>query len=250
MTNIRKIFSRAISLESADEERVLRQASDPKQRTVVTTGPLSQQFTDELNRTYAKTDPVTGEAQPENAPAIAQESQAQDVTVLQNLVTNLTRAAVAPENAEGNVSGGEVTVYGIKEAELTPERIVEITTEIAGREDPSELVVVVEPEVDTSNANTDTAPVAAVREVRPNEPAALRAALESICKKFGTKMYPSLEAFCSACEDEAEAAEANPESGAAAAPAPDVTGQEPEAGGAVPAEGAPNEGEPEAPQTA
>jgi hypothetical protein len=223
MSNIRNLYGRAMALEDDGTERVLRQAANPNERTVVTTGPLSQQFTDELNRTFAKVDPVTGGAQPENRPVLAQESQAQDITVLQNLVTNLSRAAVSSsEQPAGDVSGGETTIYGIKEADLTPERIVEITTEISERDKAADMVVVVEPTVLTSNANSSTAPVERVEEVDPNARPDLRSALEAIVNKLGSKVYPSLEMFCKACEDEAAAAEADPETSEPAAPAADT----------------------------
>lgn len=207
----------ALALEGDAEPEVY--TPDPNRRTVVTAGPLGQQITDELNRQFVKVDNVTGDAmQPSGQPEpgvrsaeIAQESQQQDVTVMQNLVSNLNRIAAGPEQAAGPLSGGEVTVYGVSEVGLDERRVVEITSELASRENPRDFVVVVQPEELTPVANTDVMPIDTVEEVSGSTSRAARpemvAALESICKKMGGKVYTSLENFCSACEDEAKAAD-------------------------------------------
>lgn len=207
----------AMALEGEAEPEVY--TPDPNRRTVVTAGPLGQQITDELNRQFVKVDNVTGDAmQPSGQPEpgvrsseIAQESQQQDVTVMQNLVSNLNRIAAGPEQAAGPLSGGEVTVYGVSEVGLDERRVVEITSELAARENPRDFVVVVQPEELTPVANTDVMPIDTVEEVSGSTSRAARpemiAALESICKKLGGKVYTSLENFCSACEDEAKEAD-------------------------------------------
>lgn len=183
---------------------VERQAANPIQRTVVVTGPLSEQFTQELARQYAKVDPVTGTAQEPDVSRVATESQAQDVTIMQNLVANLSRQA---EPSDDTVEQDPVTIHGVSEAELTPEDVIDVTSELAARENPREFVVIVQSDDQTSNANIETAPAEAVVEVEPAiserqaERKSTRAALESIVKKFGGSIYPSLEAFCKACED-------------------------------------------------
>lgn len=198
----------AMALEGRTE--VEREAIEPTQRTVVIAGPLSEQFTQELARQYAKTDPVTGNAQePDSAPAekIAVESQAQEVTIMQNLVSNLSRGVAEPDKGALNPEGGKITIYGVDEAEITPEDVVDVTGELAEQENPRDFVVIIKPEDETSNANTETAPVAEVAEVEPagaeRQAArkATRAALESIVKKFGGSIYTSLESFCKACEN-------------------------------------------------
>jgi hypothetical protein len=138
---------------------------------MVLKGPLAEQFSQALAQMYNKNKPV--EQQEEAAvEGVATESQANDALSLADLAEDVQILG------EEDVQDGATTVYGVDEADVKPEDVVEVSQEITefDPENPDFVLVM--------NGDPATESV--------NEYAK---ALEAMCDRAGVQIFPSLEAF-------------------------------------------------------
>lgn len=178
---------------------------DP-QTTIVMKGPLSESFTQALNMHLKKEDPIETPVDPaavgtpangEAAPAM--ESQMQEVTIMQNLISKMNHhGAVEPGKDTGLPRrGAEVKIWGVSKDELNNDRIVEVASSIREEDDPADFVVVVD---ETKPGNMETG-----GESR-NRIEALNTTMESIVTSLGGRYFKSLKAavecLCAAAEAE------------------------------------------------
>lgn len=180
------------------EGDVVEMSSRPEEPTIVMSGPLSEIFTKALDVTYAKTAPAEGAG-------IAQESQAQDVTVMQKIIesinNNSEQAMQAPEHSgEGGVeagfalptSGADLQVYGVAKADITSDDVVDVADALMNEDTesrPKDFVVVVDATLPGANGE-GSAPVEEVEY--------LSEAMESLTKRLGGRFYHSFEEFVEA----------------------------------------------------
>ncbi|WP_233875034.1 hypothetical protein [Paraburkholderia adhaesiva] len=188
-------------------------------------GPLSEVFSQALNQVYARPDspPVdsgaagasgTGDSEepaaqvveqgsgdrtgagdeqphsPSHAPSHALESQANDALALAQLINNVELASTdAQSGAAGTIAG--TTVYGVSAADVKPEDIVEVSQDLAERGQhgagPENYVVVMDATQPSVNGSDNSNPEPRVVE--------LGQALETLVHAYGSRVYPSLEAF-------------------------------------------------------
>lgn len=123
--------------------KTLFQIAKEEQRSddpIVVRGPLGESITQALNQVYAKVDPETGEPTPEGGatddplferPAL--ESQAQEVTVIQELV-NAVNHSPSPAVQQG------VDIYAVGADDVTPETVVDVINDMD--DSPREYVVI------------------------------------------------------------------------------------------------------------
>lgn len=140
---------------------------DEQAKTVVLNGPLSDVFASALQAAYARP-----ESSEENQ--LATESQEMEMQALKKLAA----AIILP--APGQEGGAQV--YGVSETEVTPQDIVNVTTDLAGRDSqPDEYVVIL------NGTGED-------EQLQP-EMVNLGVALETIVSSYGGRFYRSLEAY-------------------------------------------------------
>lgn len=161
---------------------------DPQEDQIVMKGPLSEMFTQALNVMYSKTDPVDGSTALESfAKTIGLETQAMDYTALRDL-----KEALEPKDTAVKT----IQVYGVAEDQVEPADVVDITKQLATSDDASTEYFFVfdgtHPRYQDGNgAGTDT-----LKALEPdtitNE---LAAAVESVARSYGCKIYYGLESF-------------------------------------------------------
>jgi hypothetical protein len=170
------------------EGETVEMTSRPNEPTIVMSGPLSEIFTKALDVAYAKADPVSGTA------GIAQESQAQDVTVMQKIVESINNNSQQATQAvdEPGVdprTGADLQVYGVAKADITSDDVVDVADALMNEDEdarPKEFIVVVDSTIPGANG-----PGSAQSE----EVEYLTEAMESLTKRLGGKFYRSFEAF-------------------------------------------------------
>jgi hypothetical protein len=177
------------------EGETVEMTSRPNEPTIVMSGPLSEIFTKALDITYAKADPVSGTA------GIAQESQAQDVTVMQKIVesinNNSQQSLQAPAGGEGQfekgyaapTSGADLQVYGVAKQDITDADVVDVADALMNEDaesKPKDFVVVVDSTIPGANGPGSS---------QAEEIEYLSEAMESLTKKLGGRFYHSFEAF-------------------------------------------------------
>jgi len=155
---------------SQNLRRALEEA-DAGSQPIKLNGPLGNALTEALQQEYGKKEPDE-----ENKPAL--ESQQLDNSAMVKLVSLLTTEE-KPQNQSA------LQVYGVSEAEMTEQDVVNVTNDIAsmpldGRDD---YVVVIE-----ESPEGEVAPKAKD----------LVTAVEAYARAAGCKVYPSLEAFAKA----------------------------------------------------
>jgi hypothetical protein len=154
--------------------------ADIKDEPVVIKGPISDAFTETLQKIYAKTD--------ENSNSdnnVATESAANDALAMQQLANAATNA--------GQHNLPATVVYAVNADAVTPDDVVAITTDMINQDPNREFSYAI-----VTNATTPTAMAGAggdTTEMIDTSPSALNKALESIAEHYGVKIYPSLEAF-------------------------------------------------------
>jgi hypothetical protein len=144
-------------------------SSGDKKDMIVMRGPLSQLYTDALNKVYAKENPQEG--------TIATESQANDA--LMSLAGEF-----ATQGEDDDQTGGQTTVYGVASQGVQEQDLVDITQELAG---PDKVVLIMDGVAPGPNSPEDTIPAERVE--------ALGAAMESFVTAHGGKVFHSLEEF-------------------------------------------------------
>ena len=180
-------------------------------------GPLSEVFSQALNQVYARPDAppadpadsggvdahgAAGATEPASRtraldatkgttsgaePSQALESQANDALALAQLISNveLTGADTAPGTAG-------TTVYGVSAAEVKPEHIVEVSQDLAQRNpDVDDYVLVMDATQPSVNGSDSSNPEPRVVGLESG----LSSALEALVVAYGSRVYPSLEAF-------------------------------------------------------
>lgn len=147
------------------------EAAKVEEKTVEMKGPLAAVYTEALNQAYAKSE------NPEaDTPAL--ESQAIDAMIAQSLARY-----TAPEEQEA----AAVTVYGVSEADVSEQTVVDVVSEVAGKEDEGEFYLIIDATNPSANGENSSAP--SEQFVR------LGGALECIVESFGGKVFRSLAEF-------------------------------------------------------
>lgn len=185
-------------LRMALEGETIEMSKRPEEPTIVMSGPLSEIFTKALDVAYAKADPVSGTA------GIAQESQAQDVTVMQKIVesinNNSQQALQPPEAGDGQfekgfaapASGADIQVYGVAKADITDADVVDVADALMNEDTetkPKDFVVIVDSTLPGANG---------VGSAPQEEIEYLSEAMESLTHKLGGRFYHSFEEFVEA----------------------------------------------------
>lgn len=166
--------------------RTLRRAledAETKDEPVVIKGPLSDEFTKSLNEVYAK--------KPEEGDQVSTESQANDAIAMQQLAKAIANE-INPE-----VDHQPPTVFAVSAPEVTAEDVVALTTDMINQEpgtyDDYALVLdTTTPEMLSGGGDGYDGTVTKYVDLSPDS---LAAAMESIAKAHGVKVYPSLEAY-------------------------------------------------------
>jgi Ni,Fe-hydrogenase III small subunit len=163
----------------------------PNEPTIVMSGPLSEVFTKALDVAYAK-------APQEGAAVIAQESAAQDVTIMQKIVESINnnqQQATQPVDTAGAAPAGEgadLQVYGVAKSDIQDSDVVDVADALMNEDEttrPKEFVVVVDSTIPGANG-MGSAP--------QEEVEYLSEAMESLTKRLGGKFYRSFEEFVEA----------------------------------------------------
>lgn len=141
---------------------------------IVMKGPLSELYTEALNKVYAKPDAITG---------VATESQANDAMMMQALASDINNQS----GEENDGSGGQTTVYGVSATDLDNEDFTDITKEFEGED---KLVVIIDGVQPGPNSPEDSIPAERAE--------LMSAALESYVKANGGVVYRSLQEFANA----------------------------------------------------
>lgn len=145
-----------------------------EEKTLEMKGPLAAVYTEALNQAYAKVEDPEAET-----PAL--ESQAIDAMV----ASSLARFS-APQEQESPA----VTVYGVAEADVSEQTVVDVAQELTDKDEGGEFFLIVDATTPSVNGEHSAAPTE--RLVR------LDAALECLVESFGGKVYRSLAAFAQA----------------------------------------------------
>jgi hypothetical protein len=141
--------------------------------TVVMTGPLSDVYTEALNKVYAKGAEGDG---------VAQESAANDELMLRALAEDMHDTV---DRQDGIVT----TVYGVSAQGVTPQDVVNVTQKLA--DEPDEKVVLIIDGVQPGpNSPEDSIPAERVE--------VLTSAMESLVVGYGGQVYRSLNEFAAA----------------------------------------------------
>lgn len=161
-----RIFARAVGLESYDGAPT----DDDKKDTIVMKGPLSEVFTEALNKVYAK---------PEGGiDGASMESQANDALMMQALASDFNNPP------QGDDSGGQTTVYGVSAASIDNDDFVDISKEFEGDD---KLVLIVDGVKPGPNSPDDSIPAERAE--------LLTGALESFVKANGGQVFRSLNEY-------------------------------------------------------
>lgn len=180
------------------EGETIEMSRRPEEPTIVMSGPLSEIFTKALDITYAKTDPIT------DRPQIAQESQAQDVTVMQKIIesinnnsTQTLQSSQAGEFSEPGAdgeglptSGADIQIYGVSKADITSDDVVDVADALMNEDTetkPKDFVVIVDSTLPGANGEGSSAPHESVEY--------LSEAMEALVHRLGGRFYRSFEEF-------------------------------------------------------
>ncbi len=140
-------------------------------KMIVMKGPLSELYTQALNRVYAKEAPAEG--------VVATESQANDQLMMQALASDYN-------NPTGDGTGGATTVYGVSAQGVGEEDLVSLTQALGG---PDEMVLIIDGTDPGPNAPNDSIPTEQV--------VMLKSAMESMVLAHKGRVYHSLQEFAS-----------------------------------------------------
>lgn len=157
-----RIFRQALEAytpETTDEE---------SKDFIVMKGPLSELYTEALNKVYAKPDAVTG---------VATESQANDALMMQALASD-----VNTQTEEG--ADSKTTVYGVSAAAPTQDDLLDISKEFEGDD---KFVLIIDGTVPGPNSPEDAIP--------GERAEVLTGAMEAFVKALGGQVFHSLEEF-------------------------------------------------------
>lgn len=146
---------------------------------MVLKGPLAEQFSQALAQMYDKNKPVEQQQEEAAVEGVAVESQANDALSLADLAESVQILG------EEDVQDGATTVYGVDEADVKPEDVVEVSQELTDV-DPEEPDFVLVMNGDGASGNE------------------YAKALESICERAGVEVFPSLEAFAEKRKEKAD----------------------------------------------
>jgi hypothetical protein len=118
------------------------------------------------------------------------ESQANDALALAQLINNVELASTEAQSGSPGT-----TVYGVSAADVKPEDIVEVSQDLAARgqhgSGPDNYVVVMDATQPSVNGSDNSNPEPRVIELDTG----LASALETLVPAWGSRVYPSLEAF-------------------------------------------------------
>lgn len=131
-----KTFRRAI--EGYDETPT---GGEDEKDFIVMKGPLSEIYTQALNKLYAKDSSAMG--------AIATETQANDALMIEALATDFG------SQEDGDQSGGVTTVYGVDAKMPTDDDMVDISRELQGED---KFVLIIDGVRPGPNSPDDTVP--------------------------------------------------------------------------------------------
>lgn len=140
---------------------------NPSEPPIEIKGPLSDAFTKALQTAYAKT--------PDGS--VATESQAQDFSIMQHLITEL-------ERAEGYTGDAPVVVYAVQADQMDQNDYVEITNDLATNDHPENIVVV----MDATDPSVDGGQYS-------GEVTERLVTLEALAVRCGAKCFRGLGAF-------------------------------------------------------
>lgn len=140
---------------------------------IVMKGPLSELYTEALNKVYAKPDALTG---------VATESQANDAMMMQALAND-----VSNQGDQTDDTGGATTVYGVSATDLDNENFTDISKEFEGDD---KFVLIIDGVQPGANSPDDSIPV--------ERGELLTSAMESFVKANGGEVYHSLQEFANA----------------------------------------------------
>lgn len=161
-------------------------AEDPK--TVVMQGPLAEIYRKALDVAYAKKDSVTGEATVGQADGIATESQANDAMMLSHLrdmLGNHDQALSANEREEDGEPSAVLTIYGVSDAQVEDQDVVNVTQQLARCSGQDDFVLILDA-TSRNDGNTNTSGRERL------------VALEAMTQAHGRRVYRSLEQLASA----------------------------------------------------
>jgi len=159
-----RIFKRA--LEAYDD-----QSTGGEKDVVVMKGPLSELYTEALNKAYAKPNALDG---------VAVESQANDVLMMQALASDFSN----PPEEENSAN---TTVYGVSAQNPTNDDFVNISKEFEGED---KLVLIID--------GTDAGPNSPEDSIPAEKAQMLTGALESFVIANGGIVFHSLQEFANA----------------------------------------------------
>lgn len=159
------VFSRA--LEAYDNQST---GGENDKEMIVMKGPLSEMYTQALNKVYAKT-----EGSPEG---VAVESQANDALMMQQLAQDLNNPPGDEENAS------TTTVYGVSKDSPSNDDFINISKEFEGDD---KLVLIIDGVQPGPNSPDDSIPAERAE--------MLSGALESFVLANGGQVFHSLEEY-------------------------------------------------------
>lgn len=166
-----RLFRQA--LEAYDSSNTGGENGSDKKDLIVMKGPLSEVFTEALNKVYAK---------PEGGlDGASLESQANDALMMQALASDFNNPP------QGDDSGGQTTVYGVSAASVDNDDFVDISKEFEGDD---KLVLIVDGVQPGPNSPDDSIPAERAE--------LLTSALESFVKANGGQVYRSLSEYAAA----------------------------------------------------
>lgn len=147
------------------------EAAQVEEKTIEMKGPLAAVYTEALNQAYAKSDNPDADT-----PAL--ESQAIDAMIAQSLARY-----TSPDEQEA----AAVTVYGVAEADVSEQTVVDVAQELTSKDEGGEFFLIIDATNPSSNGDNSSAPT--------EEFVRLDAALECMVQSFGGKVYRSLADF-------------------------------------------------------
>ena len=151
-------------------EEISGQTND-EDKGIVIKGPLSDEFTDALNKEYAKEPEETG---------AAMESAAIDTMMMQQLAKSMNIQNNSPTDSFQ-------TVYGVSKDEVTQDTIVEVASELSAQQDTRDFILIIDGTTPGDNGDSNSAPIERLE--------ILNSALECLVIAHGGKVYSSLTQY-------------------------------------------------------
>jgi hypothetical protein len=157
------------ALEAYDEKNGGNGEADDE--FIVMKGPLSQIYTDALNKVYANQAPLTGQ--------IAAESAANDEMMMQAMASDFVN------QQDSDQAGGPTTVYGVDSRGVTEDDVTTLTQTLAGISD--KIVLIMDSTVSGPNSPIDSPP--------PEQVQVLSNAMETMVLAHKGRVFRSLQEY-------------------------------------------------------